>query len=224
MVEDDHAAVGSDKHEVQARAAQNLSRSLTLVKEEQGSLAEVGTNSYVASSYDTSEADTNDKTVPPTLTREAIRSNNVTEVPTTLLKNLAGSFALLVDARLRAYITFLARHGEALAQSPQVPEEQREGATRAVERKLASLLDIGSRVTIDNMVTNFHPSPKLGMSCDVADGVGAVMMPLVMSALLDITIPKVDSGHERITVSLQAAGAISGTSCETKWSKFFYLH
>jgi hypothetical protein len=64
----------------------------------------------------------------------------------------------------------------------------------------------------------------LGMTSDVGDGVGVVMIPLIMTALLDISIPKVDSGHERITVSLQAAGAISGTSCETQWCVFVYSH
>lgn len=224
MEEDHHAAVGSEKHQLQARAAQNLSRSLTLDRKR--SLPEGNTNSCVESSYDTSEADTTsskDKKTQPKL-REAIGYNNVTEVPTTILKNLAGSFALLVDARLRAYITILARHGKALSESPQVPEENREEATRAVERKLAGLLDIGSRMTIDNMVTNFHPRPKLGITSDVGDGIGALMIPLVMSAVLDITIPKVDSGHERVTVSLQAAGAISGTSRETKWCVLVYLH
>lgn len=212
MEEDHHAAVGSDKHEVQARAALNLSRSLTL-SQEHGSLPKVtATNSYVESSYDALETD-ND----PKHTRESFRVDNITEVPSMMLKNLAGSFALLVDARLRAYVTILARHGVALAESSEMPEEHKEEATRAVERKLASLLDIGSRMTIDNMVTNFHSRPTLGMSSCVGDGVEAIMIPLVMCAVLDLTIPKVNSGHERVTVTLQTAGAISGTFCETNF-------
>lgn len=209
MEEDHHAAVGSDKHEVQARAALNLSRPLTPSRESDSVPKVSTTNSYVESSYDALATD-ND----PKLTRESFRVDHVTEVPSMMLKNLAGSFALLVDARLRAYVTILARHGVALAESSEVPEEHKEEATRAVERKLASLLDIGSRITIDNMVTNFHPRPALGMSSCVGDGVEAMMIPLVMSALLDVAIPKVNSGHERVTLSLQAAGTISGTSCE----------
>ena len=205
MEEDHHAAVGSDKHELQARAALNLSRPLRVTREN-CSLPEVSsTNSYVESSYDALAAD-NDS-----------RVGSVTEVPSMMLKNLAGSFALLVDARLRAYATILARHGVALAESSEVPEDHKEEATCAVERKLASLLDVGSRMTINNMVTNFHSRPTLGMSSCVGDAVEAIMIPLVMSALLDITIPKVNSGHERVTVSLQASGVISGTSCETNF-------
>lgn len=212
MEEDHHAAVCSIKHELQARAALNLSRPLTL-SQEHDSLPKVSTtNSYVESSYDALETD-----VDPKLKRESFRVDCVTEVPSMMLKNLAGSFALLVDARLRAYVTILARHGLALAESSELPEEHKEEATGAVERKLASLLDVGSRLTINNMVTNFHSRPTLGMSSCVGDGVEAITLPLVMSALLDITIPRVNSGHKRVTVSLQAAGAISGTYCETNF-------
>lgn len=47
MEEDHHAAVGSDKHEVQARAALNLSRPLTLSQEHDSLPKASSTNSHV---------------------------------------------------------------------------------------------------------------------------------------------------------------------------------
>lgn len=196
LVTEDHATVdGAERNEVQAKAALSMAQTLTPVL-----MTEKAGNEHVSQN---SISEAADKCHCSALTWN--------DVPTAMINNLAASFALLVDARLRAYTTILARHGVALASAPQVEHE----AIAAVERKLESLVDIGSRISIDNMVTTFQPQSKLAMSrCVDNGGVVEIVMPLIMTAVLDTTIPKECEGQERVTVTLQAAGAIVGTfSC-----------
>lgn len=200
LKEEDHTGVdGLERSEVQAKAARSMAKVLTpsMIP----SRAFRPTQNHVESvpEQNVSEAD--------------VACHNVSkpcQVPTAMLNNLAASFRLLVDARLRAYTSILARHGVSLAISPEV--EHRQEAVEAVERKLENLLDIGSRISINNMVTSFQPQSKLGISRTCEDGTEEIMMPVLMSAVLDITIPDEDDFHERIAVSLQATGAIAGTS------------
>lgn len=195
LMTEDHAGVeGLDQNQVQAKAALSLQRSMRIssVPRNARETEPVEPNSILKSAQ--------------TATDEALK---VEDVPTAMLNNLASSFSLLVDARLRAYTTILARHGVSLAaSSPEVEQE----AIGAVARKLENLADIGSRISIDNMVTNFQPQSKQGVSRTV-DNVEEIMIPLVMSAVLDISVPYEIEGHERVMIPLQAAGAIVGTFC-----------
>ena len=206
---DNEATEGLERSEVQARAARSMARYLTPG-------AKISRHFHVepretCTIISTPRTATPQDVVPAAKCQsDSTETMEMSEVPGTMLSNLAGSFALLVDARLRAYTTILARHGLALAVSPD--GEHKHEAICAVERKLENLIDIGSRISIDNMVTSFQPQSKLGMSRSVDDSVEEVMMPLIMSVVLDITIPKENHGHERVTVSIQATGAIVGTS------------
>jgi len=203
--EEDTAIGGLERSEVQAKAATFMGRSMrdTKIPCELSSRLFSSTENHVESS-------TGQQNVPADgACQSATAPMTPSQVPTAMLHNLAASFALLVDARLRAYTTILARHGVALAVSPEGLHKQE--AICAVERKLDSLMDIASRISIENMVTSFQPQSKLGMSRCV-DNVDEIMMPLIMSAVIDISVPRERNGHERVTVTLQASGAIVGTS------------
>jgi len=201
--EEDTAIGGLERSEVQAKAATFMGRSMrdTKIPCELSSRLFSSTENHVESSA-------GQQNVPADgACQSATAPMTPSQVPTAMLHNLAASFALLVDARLRAYTTILARHGVALAVSPEGLHKQE--AICAVERKLDSLMDIASRISFENMVTSFQPQSKLGMSRCV-DNVDEIMMPLIMSAVIDISVPRERNGHERVTVTLQASGAIVG--------------
>ena len=130
------------------------------------------------------------------------------QLPLKMLDNLASSFLTLVDARLRAYITILARHGVSLSDCPALDaEEQREGVL-AVERKLDTLLEVGSGVAIENMVAFFRIEPE---AVEQTTKDGGVRLPLVMETTFDVAIPEVaGGGTQLVTVAAAAKGNIEG--------------
>lgn len=198
LMEEDHTNVdGLERSEVEAKAALSMAKVLT-----------PSGIPFRAENHVESDAET--ENIKEAYVSCHSHSFSPTQVPKAMLTNLATSFGLLVDARLRAYTTILARHGVSLAVSSEV--EHRQEAVEAIERKLDYLIGIGSRISIDNMVTSFQPQVKMGMSRTGKDGAEEMVLPFVMSAVLDITIPDKDDGHKRVTVSLQALGAIAGTS------------
>ena len=66
------------------------------------------------------------------------------DVGSLLLANTSESFAVLVDSRLRAHAKFLSQHG--LSKS-----EENNGGAHLLESKLETLLEIGNRVSIEEM-------------------------------------------------------------------------
>jgi hypothetical protein len=184
---------GLERSEAHAKAAQSMAEPLTC-KMPSRSIRPTDVSRRVS---------TKDENVHPAFSCHALSS-----VPKAMLHNLATSFRLLVVARLRAYTTILARHGVSLAIDPQVNKE----AVQAVERKLDNLVEIGSRISIENMVTSFQPQSKMGMSRSREGSTEELLIPFIFSAILDVFIPDENEGHERVTVSLQAAGAIAGVA------------
>jgi hypothetical protein len=182
---------GLERSEAHAKAAQSMAEPLTC-KMPSRSIRPTDVSRRIS---------TKDENVHPAFSCHALSS-----VPKAMLHNLATSFRLLVVARLRAYTTILARHGVSLAIDPQVNKE----AVQAVERKLDNLVEIGSRISIENMVTSFQPQSKMGMSRSREGSTEELLIPFIFSAILDVFIPDENEGHERVTVSLQAAGAIAG--------------
>lgn len=71
---------------------------------------------------------------------EALAFKKLLEVRNILLMNINESFALLVDSRLRAHATFMARHGLSVA-------AKNCGEVGGLDQKLQTLLEIGNRVT-----------------------------------------------------------------------------
>lgn len=191
-----HESSDPDKTAVQAHAATNLAR-----------LLQVGTgeNDTCNASY----VDSTCSKSPPSAIENPILAS-VGQVPDQLLANLQASFALLIEARLRAYITILARHGVSLATCPGVPEEERDDAILAVEQKLQCLLEIGTNVSMDNLVTNFGcPKKQQQVSYGQEE---SITLPLGMGAGFDISIPSFTSDKpERFTVAVKTSGTITGT-------------
>ena len=74
---------------------------------------------------------------------------NFHEVPKLMLSNFCSSFATLMNSRLRAYASFLARHALTLAS-----EHEDEGA-HGIEQKLEVMLGIGSRITVSSSSSTF---------------------------------------------------------------------
>lgn len=124
------------------------------------------------------------------------------DLPHQMLENLAGSFLTLADARLRAYISILARHGVSLSSCPALSgDEQKEGVL-AVQRKLETLIQVGTGVTIDNMVTFFRVDES---QCEPDDS----SMALVLETTMDVCIPKTCGGDQIVTVGASAKGWIT---------------
>eukprot|EP00545_Synedropsis_sp_CCMP1620_P007392 CAMPEP_0119014984 /NCGR_PEP_ID=MMETSP1176-20130426/10493_1 /TAXON_ID=265551 /ORGANISM="Synedropsis recta cf, Strain CCMP1620" /LENGTH=414 /DNA_ID=CAMNT_0006968241 /DNA_START=72 /DNA_END=1316 /DNA_ORIENTATION=+ len=149
----------------------------------------------------------------------------ISELPLQMLDNLASSFLTLVDARLRAYITILARHGVSLSECPALSQEKQREGVQAVERKLETLIKIGTGVTIANMVTFFRLD-EASVTSDNAEGDAqhqehqndennkhklTLSMPLVMETTMDVSIPKIDSGNQLLTVGASTTGTIKAS-------------
>lgn len=71
-------------------------------------------------------------------------TEKLSDVGNLLIANTSESFAVLVDSRLRAHAKFLSQHG--LSKS-----EENHGGAHLLESKLETLLEIGNRVSIEEM-------------------------------------------------------------------------
>mmetsp|Transcript_25655 Transcript_25655/g.36187 ORF Transcript_25655/g.36187 Transcript_25655/m.36187 type:complete len:407 (+) Transcript_25655:47-1267(+) len=184
-----HLGNGSDKTMVEALAEENMRRPITV--------------DYSTDCTQVSQ-EKNAKEFP-------FCAGSVTPIPGVLLDNLSASFSLLLDARLRAYASILLRHEVSLAECPSLTKEEQEEKILAVENKLATLTETGSRAVVDTMVTYFHeasPSETSFKSCS--------NFPITLEAIMDISIPCIaGEGKECLTVSLSAPGTIKGSLDET---------
>eukprot|EP00523_Entomoneis_sp_CCMP467_P019586 CAMPEP_0168815504 /NCGR_PEP_ID=MMETSP0726-20121227/6239_1 /TAXON_ID=265536 /ORGANISM="Amphiprora sp., Strain CCMP467" /LENGTH=398 /DNA_ID=CAMNT_0008867729 /DNA_START=83 /DNA_END=1279 /DNA_ORIENTATION=+ len=72
----------------------------------------------------------------------------IQELGNLLLLNVSESFALLVDSRLRAHATFLARHGLSVS--------KQDDGFALLNKKLGALLDLGNRVAASRIETKFE--------------------------------------------------------------------
>lgn len=183
-----HTHGGEDKNKIEEHASSNLARPLVSTMKTRG-IAE------------TTAPTTGTVDFPENVPDELV---TISEIPNLMLENLRSSFLTLTDARLRAYISILARHGVSLSKCPALcDEEQREGVL-AVERKLEALIKVGTGLTIDNMVTCFR--------LDEWDGEGDGSIPLVLETTMDVCIPKISGGEEIVTIGASAKGSVNGKS------------
>lgn len=139
-------------------------------------------------------------------------AEKVSDVPSLMLQNCCLSFTTLMNSRLRAYATFLARHGlSLLASSSSRGCEIEEDAAEGVEQKLGTMLDIGRLVSTNAIVTAFHAQKEGAARKNTLDETTEVSIPLVMDAAIDISLPRPWGGQsEVLTVSLQTVGTITG--------------
>mmetsp|Transcript_5141 Transcript_5141/g.7821 ORF Transcript_5141/g.7821 Transcript_5141/m.7821 type:complete len:410 (+) Transcript_5141:136-1365(+) len=180
-----HACAETNKTMVEALAAQNLGRSITV-------------EHSTASTQVSHEKNATDL---------QFSASSVTPIPRRLLDNLSASFSLLLDARLRAYASILLRHEVSLAECPSLTEEEQQEKIQAVEHKLATLTETGSQTVVDTIVTYFHEAPT-----DDPSSASCSNFPITLEAVMDVSIPCVaGEGKECLTVTLSAPGTIKGS-------------
>lgn len=118
-----------------------------------------------------------------------------------LQSNIYSSFAVLMDSRLHAYSTVLARH--ALSLPDEIPN---------IQEKLAEILLIGTRIEADKMSTQFL----------LTDGENDHAW-LTFQVTMELTIPsnrESSSKKQTIAVAFEASGSIHGTCAllRLKWN------
>lgn len=132
------------------------------------------------------------------------------EVPQLMLSNFCSSFSTLMNSRLRAYASFLARHALTLAS-----EHEDEGAN-GIEQKLEAMLSIGRQITFSSSSSEFSIDKKSllqghkdtasesGMTCDE--------LPVNMNIVIEILLPQGtrEGDSMSMTASFQASGNICG--------------
>jgi len=119
------------------------------------------------------------------------------QLPSTILNNLSDSFLTLIDARLRAYITILARHGMSLSECP-----------ISLAQKLSALIDIGNGVKIENLVTFFNFDENFNHKLENKE---KTEMPLRMEITMDVSIPNFTGGMELLTIETKTDGLIKAS-------------
>jgi hypothetical protein len=130
----------------------------------------------------------------------------LSKIPDTLLGNVYESFAVLVDSRLRAYSSFLAREGvTALAKkNPSVVPAD----LGALEQKIKALLAVGRKVSIHSVSTYFEESQLM----EYEERDSRVSFALQFQVHMNLIVPRTSGETERVSVSLSAPGQITGKS------------
>jgi len=166
-----------DKHHIEEHAASNLSRPI------------------LASRVDSSTNSTPNKVVFGE--RDDSEVTLIHKLPSSILNNISDSFLTLIDARLRAYITILARHGMSLSECP-----------ISLEQKLNALINIGDGVRIENIVTFFNFEEDIDLECKREK---IFEMPLHMEITLDVSIPNFTGSMELLTIKTRTDGYIKAS-------------
>ena len=134
---------------------------------------------------------------------------NIADVTSLMQQNLVLSLSTLVQSRLRAYTSFLARHGLSMAKSKSV-QELEEGAA-VVNQKLETMLEIGSLISPNSVRTIFTTqTEKASTDCDAEDV--KTSLPLSLSASIQVVIPRLQGKAEVLSADIKVAGTITGKS------------
>eukprot|EP00957_Ditylum_brightwellii_P071538 5438729-Ditylum_brightwellii.AAC.1 len=170
-------------------------------------------------------------------------------VPCKMLQNFKSSFALLVDARLRAFGTILARHAQHYNRNEDEEDEGVLSLRGATDRKLSALLQVGAHLTMDSAVTSFtlptapqsaqhyHPTPTTTTTTSAKEDEGdcpQVSLPLTFEAIVDVGIPNLTNSssstsnsstiteNDALTVIVQCPATLSGHFPPNKSSSTLY--
>lgn len=137
-------------------------------------------------------------------------TESVSQVPEVMKRNLVATFSTLVQSRLRAYATFLARHGLALSESAEANSKDRQGRVVGVEQKLETMLEIGNLLALDKVSVTFQAQRERATSVDDGDDDLKVFMPLRMKASLSVFFPDVKNEPKELHMPFGAAGNLTG--------------
>ena len=135
---------------------------------------------------------------------------NLNEVPKLMLSNFCASFSTLMNSRLRAYASFLARHALTLAS-----EHEDEGVV-GIEQKLETMLGIGSQITVTAVSSELKTEIRLEQKPEEATVEDNMTyqesLPVTMEICIQISLPhaRQGGGSESMTASFQSSGKICG--------------
>lgn len=145
------------------------------------------------------------------------------EAPAVLLRNIYESFAMLVDSRLRAYATFMARHCDTLARSKKnIVNSSTATAVgvRNVEQKLVTLLGVGSRIEASSMRTIFEVTATTTTDTLEEDDEDlkhkSYSLPLRFEAVINLIVPGPSGEVDNLSVAQTTTGVISGKTSLTR--------
>eukprot|EP00522_Entomoneis_paludosa_P013942 CAMPEP_0172449932 /NCGR_PEP_ID=MMETSP1065-20121228/8502_1 /TAXON_ID=265537 /ORGANISM="Amphiprora paludosa, Strain CCMP125" /LENGTH=394 /DNA_ID=CAMNT_0013201693 /DNA_START=99 /DNA_END=1283 /DNA_ORIENTATION=+ len=120
----------------------------------------------------------------------------VSEVGELLLLNVSESFALLVDSRLRAHATFLAKHGLTAPSGKSL-----------LDQKLGTLLELGNRVAVSSIETGVEVVDLDQLSDDQPRSSAAAVS---FRALLKLCLESLDgSPRSSLPVRFEVSGSLS---------------
>lgn len=130
-------------------------------------------------------------------------------VPSVILENFFSAFDTLVDARILVYSKILRSHARSLAECRDESIDAN-ASLNAVEYKLKTLLEIGTNLTAEKVVTNFSIQPSFDRN-DVQDG-DEITIPITMEARINqLQIPSPHDGVvANIPLDFKADGVIKG--------------
>jgi len=165
----------------------------------------------------------------PSHQREAVPHKNqvikpvedIAKVPFRIMTNFSSSFALLIEARIRAYGNVLKRNIQVLSCHPNPTTAL---AARATKIRLDTLIAIAEHIEINGIVTSFHVAKTKNSllqdtSSDDKEEKGALTLPIAFEAIVDIAIPsyfggeKEDIGQwkrEKVSFTMRTPGTITG--------------
>jgi len=176
---------------------------------------------------------------------------DIARVPFLMMSNFSSSFALLIEARLRAYGNILKRHIATFSHdrssslsSNGSPQHDKDGVDRsflmshggcpmATQMKLNTLVAIGEHMEVNGVVTTFHVQKGASVLFhtswreinNVDDNI--LTLPITFEAIVDISIPRYSQNEwqsDKVTVSVQTPGTITGCYKEGSHSLFTQVH
>lgn len=176
---------------------------------------------------------------------------DIARVPFLMMSNFSSSFALLIEARLRAYGNILKRHIATFSHdrssslsSNDSPQHDKDGVDRsflmshggcpmATQMKLNTLVAIGEHMEVNGVVTTFRVQKGASVLFhsnwreinSVDDNI--LTLPITFEAIVDISIPRYSQNEwqsDKVTVSVQTPGTITGCYKEGSHSLFTQVH
>jgi hypothetical protein len=127
-----------------------------------------------------------------------------------MLENVYSSFDMLVDARVLAYSKILGNHARTLAESHREDSDGDYSGTRVLEYKLKTLLEIGTSIHADSVITTFTAGKDHRI--EEKDGFTEITTPITMNVeIRDLHMPCADSGSSaNLRLCFNAAGTLKG--------------
>ena len=128
-------------------------------------------------------------------------------IPQVMLENVYSSFDTLVDTRIQAYAKILGNHSRTLSKSH---TDGNYYGTRVLEYKLKTLLEIGTSIYADSVITTFTAGKDSVIK--EKNGYTEITSPISMNVeIRDLHMQCADSGNSScLKVCFEASGKLNG--------------